>query len=339
MPSKSRVGVLFETQWFSLSLVVLFALAWALPAVAGAVGLGGWTKSAAVILIFFLSGLSLRTREALDGLANWRLHLFIQGFSFVFTPVVCWLALRPFQHALPHGLLVGFYVLSVLPITITTCVVFTQLAGGSFAGALFNSVFANIAGVFIAPGLLLLMIGTSELSVKLDALGTFLKLGRLILAPLVVGQIVRLMTGGRLRKLSGASSVINRCCVLLIVYLAFGETFADNTFRDNVARVAGPLALLVPAHLVILWLAWAGGGWLKFGRADRIAAVFCAPQKTLALGLPLVAALLAKSPELMGLASLPIIVYHPVQLLAGGLLVDRLKKPQPAAPAGEDGLL
>ena len=67
-------------------------------------------------------------------------------------------------------------------------------------------------------------------------------------------------------------------------------------------------------------------------RADRISALYCGTQKTLALGAPLLAILFELNPDL-GLLSLPIVLYHPVQLLVGGALAPRLQA-WAAGPAG-----
>ncbi len=62
---------------------------------------------------------------------------------------------------------------------------------------------------------------------------------------------------------------------------------------------------------------------LAFSRAERIAALYCTCHKTLAIGAPLIA--LLHHGRAGGLALLPIIVYHPLQLLVGALLADRLR--------------
>jgi sodium/bile acid cotransporter 7 len=57
-------------------------------------------------------------------------------------------------------------------------------------------------------------------------------------------------------------------------------------------------------------------------RGDRIAAAFCAPQKTIAAGIPLAKAIFGSHPGL-GLILLPVLLYHPLQLIVCGLLADR----------------
>ena len=329
-------GRRIKSQWFSLALVGLFALAWVAPAVPRLVNVDDVAKYACVVLIFFLTGLVLKTEEALRGLASWRVHIFVQGFSFGLVPLVCWLALRPWVESLPEGLVIGFYLLAAVPTTITSCVVLTQLAGGNFAAALFNAVLGNILGVVVSPALLLVMIGTSELSVELDARRILTKLALVVLLPLACGQLAHRLRVARGDGLRRVASYTNRICILLIVYFAFGNLFSEPPASTSFRDVFLPLLALVPAHLVLLVLSYTGARVLGLRREDRVAVVFCAPQKTLGMGLPLLATALASRPDLVGMASLPLVLYHALQLLVAGLLVDRLRHLEtPARVTGE----
>jgi len=321
-----------KSHWFSLAMAALFLIAWIRPSLPGFLNSGGWMKKACIMIIFFISGLSLRSEEILKGFSNWKIHLYIQGFCYLFIPLFFWSVLKGVGGFLPEGLVIGFYLLAVLPITITSCVVFTQLAGGNFAAALFNAVLGNTMGIILTPALFLLMMGTTDMSIEMDTVGTIMKLGLMVVAPLVVGQIVRLFFRDRTRQFRKTGSLVNRWAILLIVYFAFGQIFTGESVELSFSGMILPLVLIVPAHFVILLLAGAGGRLFGFSGPDRIAIAFCAPQKTLAMGIPLIAAVLASRPDLEGLASLPIIVYHPTQLLVAGFLEERFH-----ARMGSDG--
>ncbi|MEX0777421.1 MAG: bile acid:sodium symporter family protein [Phycisphaeraceae bacterium] len=315
-----------RSQWFSVAMVGLFVLAWLWPQLAAAIGLGGFTKHAAIMLIFLVSGLSLRLEESIRALGAWRLHMGIQGLNLVLIPLACWLLVRPVADTLPEGLVVGLYLPAAVPTTITSCVIFTQFAGGNTAAALLNAVAGNMAGVFISPLLLILMLGASDVQISLDPWQVFAQLGLIVLLPFALGQLLhnRLPTRNpKFRKIAGQ---INRSCILLIIYLAFGELFLRDIGEVAWARVLVPLVLLLPAHLLLVLASDAVAKLLRLGRADRVAMLFCAPQKTLSLGVPMATAVLASRPELLGLALLPILVYHPIQLLFGGILEERLRR-------------
>lgn len=42
-------------------------------------------------IIFFISGLQLSTQKLRENLFNWRLHIIVQGISFIVIPVI-WLS-------------------------------------------------------------------------------------------------------------------------------------------------------------------------------------------------------------------------------------------------------
>ncbi len=322
----SRPVRLIRSQWFSLTLVAAFIVSWLLPQVGVAVNRGGHAQYWAIVVIFLVSGLVLPTREALAGLLNWRAHLFIQLFSFVLIPLVAWLVLWPLRGRLEPGLLAGLYLLAALPTTISSCVVFTQLSGGNTATALFNATAGNMAGILVTPALLFLMLGNA-VEVDIDSLEIAARLARQVILPFFIGQGVHLASGGRTGRRRRLVATINSLMILLIVYTAFSEMFADQLM--SAARLAdpwlvGPLALLLPAHLLIVGAAGTGARLLCFGRPERIAVLFTASQKTLSLGLPLASATLGSDPRLLGLAILPMLVHHPIQLITAGFLKDWL---------------
>jgi sodium/bile acid cotransporter 7 len=60
---------------------------------------------------------------------------------------------------------------------------------------------------------------------------------------------------------------------------------------------------------------------LRLSRPDLIAAYFCSVKKTLAMGVPL-AILIFGDREDLPLILLPVMLYHPLQLLANGVLAS-----------------
>jgi Predicted Na+-dependent transporter len=60
---------------------------------------------------------------------------------------------------------------------------------------------------------------------------------------------------------------------------------------------------------------------LKFSPADEIAAVFCASKKSLAAGAPMAALIFGANPGL-GLILLPIMIYHPLQLIVCSVMAE-----------------
>ncbi|HEX2100672.1 MAG TPA: bile acid:sodium symporter, partial [Candidatus Synoicihabitans sp.] len=69
---------------------------------------------------------------------------------------------------------------------------------------------------------------------------------------------------------------------------------------------------------------------LGFAVEDRIAAVFCGSKKTLASGVPMAQIIFAGHPGI-GLILLPIMIYHPLQLILCGWLAGRWAE-RPSVP-------
>ena len=76
--------------WFLLSILFSISIAYHFPWIGVKRGplKPEWTvKIFAVCLIFFFSGLSLQLTDLQKVLFQWRLHIFIQSYSLLFTPV------------------------------------------------------------------------------------------------------------------------------------------------------------------------------------------------------------------------------------------------------------
>jgi len=70
---------------------------------------------------------------------------------------------------------------------------------------------------------------------------------------------------------------------------------------------------------------WYSAAWLRVSRPQRIAAFFCASHKSLATGLPLASSILVAAPGVLEPATvlIPLLCYHPLQLLLAGWLAER----------------
>lgn len=317
-----------KKNWFNATLALLFALALAAPQLGREDGPlhPRVLRTAGVLLIFFLTGLTLRVAELRRGLTSTRLHAFGLVFGFVFVPAVA-VALRwALAGVVPAEILQGVVVLAIMPTTITSCVVYTTLAQGNVAGAVFSAIASNLAGVALSPLLFGLLVAPQTGSaVEWGQLVTLLEL---IVAPLIVGVLARRplapLLGARRRYLPFVSSG----ALLLIVFFAFTSAFAPSSpLRAwSAGDLVAPLVLIAALHALLLGAAWLGSQWANLGESDRRAALFVAPQKTIALGLPLIHVFFAAQPALAGIMSIPLIFYHPLQLLVAGGLAGRLAR-------------
>jgi sodium/bile acid cotransporter 7 len=72
---------------------------------------------------------------------------------------------------------------------------------------------------------------------------------------------------------------------------------------------------------VVLWATWAAARALRFDKVDEIAIVFCGSKKSLASGVPMAGVLFPAGAA--GLALLPLMIFHQVQLMACAIIAQR----------------
>ena len=306
-------------------------LAWLFPTPGAA---GGWLHpevltKAGVALIFFLHGVALPFASLKAGALNWRLHLLVQLCTFLFFPLLGLLVMTLAGDLMAPGLKLGFFYLCALPSTVSSSVAMTAAAKGHVAGAVFNATLSSLLGVVLTP----LWIG-----VVLKATGEPLPLGPVILdlvrwlvLPLLVGQLCRPWLGAFVHRHKAGINIADRATILLLVYTSFCDSFKQGVWTGNGAVIllvvlAGTGGILAVALFGTSRLARA---W-HFERGDRIAAIFCGSKKTLASGVPMAKLIFGASPALgLGLILLPIMVYHPLQLVVAGFLARRWAREQP----------
>jgi solute carrier family 10 (sodium/bile acid cotransporter), member 7 len=322
------VGGWMTRNWFLVALAGVATIAFLAP---GLGARGGplrpeTTTRLAVAVIFFLQGLVIAPAALRAGALRWRLHLLVQSFVFAGFPAAVLLLDALGGGRLPADLRLGFLYLAILPTTISTCVVFTAMAGGNTSGALFNSVFANVAGVLLTPLWAALLLSARG---EAPSIGPMLgEIVLLLLVPLAAGQaarpLVRRVREPEAKRLASASS-------MLILYIVFAS-FSDSVARGAFAQTGLPATVMVVVVALGLFTSATGAAYLLgrqlgFDAPDRVAVLFCAPQKTLAAGAPMAQILFSGHPGI-GLVLLPVIVYHAIQLLAGATLAQRVGNPR-----------
>jgi sodium/bile acid cotransporter 7 len=318
-----------KRNWFLLGLLLAMALGLGLGGRAGRLNPDGWTNRAIVLVLFLITGLKLPSDRIGRQLANPRLHLLTQAFIFAVAPLWFLTAIPLFDGVLDGQVLVGILALSVLPTTVSSCIVLTDRAGGNTVAAVFNAALANMAGIFISPLLLSLLLSGSGRALPAEQLlATLQGLALNMLLPIIVGQAIRFFAVDWVGRHARPLGTISNILILLIVVLAFARTAENPAFAGYAEQLVWPALYLMGSHLVLLGAAWFSGKLLGLGLRERIAVLFVAPQKTLAMGAPLLT-LYFHGQDVLGIALLPLVIYHPWQLLIAGLLLGRLRGRSP----------
>jgi sodium/bile acid cotransporter 7 len=319
---------------FSLALFAVVGAAFAFPQLGAKDGPlhAGMLAKYGVMVIFFLQGLSLRTRELLAGMIDFRLHGFIQGWIFIGSAISLLPAYALLRLAGWPELADGVLFLALLPTTISSAVALTGAAGGNTPASIVSTALANVLGVFWVPLACVLLFASSGVSTTGLVLPMLLKLAEWILMPMACGMLLRplLQRHAAFPKVQKRFKVVNNSIILFIVWSAFSESILGNAWSGTPLSAFALLLLLIVASIAgIHFAVWHSFPLLLPTAAHdkRISALFCGAQKTLAAGVPMAIAIFA-STELqehvaLGPLLLPLMCYHPAQLLLAATLLPR----------------
>jgi sodium/bile acid cotransporter 7 len=320
-PLRGPAAGFLRRNWFLLGMAAAIVLGLLAPEAGRRLNPGSVTRLALIAVLFLIAGFTLPAEAIRKGLGSWRLHLYVQLFLFLLTPALFLLSSLPLRPLFGPELSAGILALSVLPTTVASCVVFTQVSGGNVVGTLFNAALANLCGVFLSPLLLSLLLRGAGRALPAGELAAALReLSLQILLPLAAGQLLRLRWRKQAEAGRAALSQLSNALLLGVIFLTMAASAGDPAFLANLGRAPWPFAYLALMQLLLVALAYGGARLLGFARADVIAACFAAPQKTMALGVPLISACFARSGLALGLVLLPVLLYHPWQLLVAGFL-------------------
>ncbi|NP_001009981.1 sodium/bile acid cotransporter 7 isoform c [Mus musculus] len=286
-------------EWFMVGIVVAIGAAKLEPSV----GVNGGplkpeitVSYIAVATIFFNSGLSLKTEELTSALVHLRLHLFIQIFTLAFFPAAIWLFLQLLSvTSINEWLLKGLQTVGCMPPPVSSAVILTKAVGGNEAAAIFNSAFGSFLGIVVTPVLLLLF-------------------------------IVRRYIKDWLERKKPPFGVVSSSVLLMIIYTTFCDTFSNPNIDLDKFSLILILFIIVSVQLsfMLLTFIFSTRNNSGFTPADTVAIIFCSTHKSLTLGIPMLKIVFAGH-EHLSLISVPLLIYHPAQILLGSVLVPTIK--------------
>ncbi|XP_023385990.1 sodium/bile acid cotransporter 7 isoform X1 [Pteropus vampyrus] len=347
-------------EWFMIGIVLAIAGAKLEPSI----GVNGGplkpeitVSYIAVATIFFNSGLSLKTEELTSALVHVRLHLFIQIFTLAFFPATIWLFLQLLSITpINEWLLKGLQTVGCMPPPVSSAVILTKAVGGNEAAAIFNSAFGSFLslktseregcyliiiatnlkyfsstcmctilcwGIIITPLLLLLFLGSSS-SVPFTSI--FSQLFMTVVVPLIIGQSVRRYIRDWLERTKPPFGAVSSSVLLAIIYTTFCDTFSNPNIDLDTLSLILVLFIIFSIQLsfMLLTFIFSTRSSSGFTPADTVAIIFCSTHKSLTLGIPMLKIVFAGH-EHLSLISVPLLVYHPVQILLGSVLVPTIK--------------
>lgn len=311
-----------KKQWFLTGIVLVFALV-ILDKTETFIQAGIFLKnnngsSFMIFFIFLFSGFIIEADQIKAGIKDVKAtsaSLVVIIFAAPFTAYL--LSFIPLE----TGVVLGIFIVAVMPTTLSSGVVMTGLAGGNMAHALFVTILSNCLAIISIPVILPLLL----LSLKLDAdlfidqKAIFIKLIFLVLLPLAAGlflkKTVLSITLVRKKQLE----IINQLIIICVVYMSLSGV--RQVLIDKSATFWEIFLLVMVFHLILLGISLGLSRFLDIGRGRREAVLFMGSQKTLPLAVMIQ---VTWFPE-YGTALLVCVMYHILHLIIDGYLAAMIR--------------
>ncbi|MGX1565134.1 bile acid:sodium symporter family protein [Streptomyces sp. NPDC055506] len=303
---------------YILLLLATVGVAALFPARGSVADVASGASTAAIAFLFFLYGARLSTREALDGVRHWRLHITVLAATFVVFPLLGLAARGLVPVILTDPLYQGLLFLTLVPSTVQSSIAFTSMARGNVPAAICAGSFSSLIGIVATPLLAASLLGGSGGGFSADSL---LKIVLQLLVPFLAGQLLRRWIGGFVTRHKKVLGLVDRGSILLVVYTAFSQGMVQGIWHQvSPARLGALLGVEAVLLAVMLLLTWYGGKGLGFSREDRITLQFAGSKKSLASGLPMASVLFGAHASL---AVLPLMLFHQMQLMVCAVIAKR----------------
>jgi solute carrier family 10 (sodium/bile acid cotransporter), member 7 len=163
-----------------------------------------------------------------------------------------------------------------------------------------------------------------DTAVAFDLTDTFIKLTLQVLIPLIIGLLLHGPLIGFVNRHTRSLKNFDQGIILLIIFTAFAESFAEKMFEGHsAASIIGLGILMMGLFLLMALTMWGLSHMLRFTREDTITVIFCGSKKSLVQG-AVMGRVMFPDPVVFGLILLPLMIYHALQLMVGSALAQRL---------------
>ena len=271
------------------AFVLTLALAWPLPGrELGTPKAGDFpiTQTVCIVVIFFISGLTLKTEDIKNALGAHVALAYGIVTILVVTPMLGFAIVQiPFE---PVQFRYGLALFACVPTTLTSGVTLVTSAAGNGALALMLTVTTNVLGVFTVPFILNAVLnsapgadsgaGAGDAEMAEAASSLLLKLVISIIVPMAAGKTVREKVGsapGFAKKYKVELGLTNNSALIAIVWMSIsksrGMLVGESALNICVIVLAG-----IGLHVVLLAANWtATTPVLRLPEKERRAVLLC----------------------------------------------------------------
>ena len=350
------IKLFLKKYWFFVGLISVFCIT--IGDVSGTTAqCGKWVKihrglDFVIMLIIFTSGLLIKFDKIKDGIMDIKGTVATLATIFIAAPVISLLFLLI---PLKPGIMVGIFIVSAMPTTLSTGVVMTGASGGNMAHALMITILSNFIAVVSIPITLSaqMMFLQSNVFVTIDKTAIMIKLIILVLFPLCAGFLTRnFFEKTKGKELAGENispkyilkqyisqtnipknyiskkniidknkdnlQILNQLLVLSVIWMALSHT-RDSIINcgENILVILGVVSAF---HILLVFFAIITVIFLKLGHGKRESVIFMGGQKTLPLALLIQVAVFPQ----YGLALVVCIFHHIIHVMMDSLLVGKI---------------
>lgn len=269
-----------------------------------------------VVVIFFVNGYQTQLKELPRDRSFVYTLLITAVICLILSPVIGLLTASVLH--LSVGLTLGLLVKSVVPSTLSTCIVMTNLAGGRGTWALMMTVIINIVGVFSIP-FMLGITATQNIDFAIDPFVLLNKLVLLVLCPFIVGYFAQ-----KLSLMSPQNSFLTylpSTMVICAVWLSLSDS-AEILYNISLLSLLKIAIASVFVHFSLMLIAMLAAKYLAIDNGAKVAMALTASQKTL----PVAVSILASFEQNVGDAVLFCVLFHFIQLFADAALLPKIKR-------------
>lgn len=305
---------------FTLALTATVLLASVLPASGSVASVLENLTSSVIVLLFFLHGSKLSRQAIWSGIRHWRLHILVTLTTFAFFPLLGWLLKPLLAYVMPQDLVLGILFLCTLPATVQSAIALTGLARGNVPAAVCSASGSTLMGIIFTPLLVGLLLTHSGSAVNpLESIG---KIAMQLLLPFALGHLLRPWTSASLQMLGSRIKIIDQGSILLVVYAAFSSAVVAGLWQQlpwtAMLALFGACAFILTCSMT--WCVWSSRRF-GFSTSDEATVLFCGAQKSLVSGIPIAQVLF--STATVGPMVLPIMLFHPMQLMVSAVIAGR----------------
>lgn len=310
-----------QKQWFLVSLVLVFtAVIFDQSNVLSEFGIflkENQGPEVMIFLIFIISGLLIKSDQIKDGIKDIKSTLAALAVIIIFAPIA---ALLLSFFPLDTGVIIGLFIISVMPTTLSSGIVMTGTAGGNMAHALFVTILSNFIGIFTIPVILSILLSFlhQEKDLAIDQGAIFLKLIFLVLFPLFIGVAVKasIFKAKQLEKFK--LQLINQCMIVGVVFISLAG--AKQVLLDKSDSFFYILVLVSVFHLMLLGFSFLLVKIFNVEKGRFESVIFMGSQKTLALSVMIQVSYFSE----FGIALLVCVIHHIIHLMIDGYLSAKM---------------